>query len=919
MQELSLLIKSFDNLQESNVTISAEGYALWISWIDELSPHVTQAFQDYGGVLVKRESGQSIWYFFSTEILLALSKLSIWANYNPVSLSALAFPASLQVDAKKSLSLSIDKELQQQSISTLYNKLTILVHPKLQEQAAHIPGIEYNTKINLHDEFLFPANELAKISWATITVNPRMPYASSQGWYALVHPLGNQFDKKFQAGWRSMFYEIEEVLRRLNLKYSISENYLMFPIESLQVLREWTKSFTKIVFSMKDNDPEKYWPCVSVFVDKKGRNFNPELAHKIPIKWDTLSPNFPYINYRNAFLLGREFQIQDLHFATGKSSMDNWCTVIHADYSMAANKIAVLLPSKFTVGSDLPCFYCGIKTHDAASCPTRNLNDADKDFWQNFNDIDIDQINSAFLSIEVLLTKNGNSAYKDILKQEDAVSRVLMGSFNINNIMQLRSVSRIWLLNDKDINAEPEPNVYRENSPCWNYLEKLKNAKIDEVRNIENEVMHAISSSPRDWRLKSLLGFIYVERGDFSKALQIWKEAESQSSALVHQAWHYFLQARVHELLAKYEQALELYASVKKLLPTWNLPEYRRLVCNVKMGFAEQVQDQFIKMVIGEKEIFNRIILDPELERGHFPIMTALYPLWLNSLEQTAVEKAKLTDLLANVNLWFLPEHPIAAGIRLKIEELIHSLEVKNYIAIQNIIKVRPEIEENLNALKEKELKELKENYKNYLAQLEVIRDEASWFPFPTVLTEFNQNFNDCASILSWAFNSDFKNPEAFRQAQGYIEVLDESIEKLRGKLKFISTVRDATLFFLLLSKTFILIEIIGLILGFLAIPAILFYGNKIGLSWLQQLVANNYWELQRVLIAVISTFALGIAIMRSSLIFDKRREQMLENAKTQREQGQQQRLARIKREKAEENKAIQGEQSEEVDVSESK
>ncbi len=904
MKELSLLIKSFETPQESNITITAEGYALWISWIEELNPHVTQSFQDYGGLLVKRENGQSLWYFFSTEILLALAKLYVWANFNPISLSVLAFPATLQVDAKKSLSLSIEKELQEQSISTLYNKLTILVHPKLQEDAAHVPGITYNKNIQLDNPSEYPPSSLAKLEWATISANSRMPYSSSQGWYALVHPLGNQFDKKFQAGWRSMFYEIEDVLRKLNLKYSISENYLMFPIESLQVLREWTKAFTHIIFTMKENDTEKYWPCVSVIVDKKGLNFNADLAKKISIKWDTLSPNFPYINYRNAFLLGSDFQIQDLHFATGKSSMDNWCTVIHADYSMAANKISVLLPSKFTVGSSTPCFYCGIKTHESSECPTRSLEDVDINFWQNFNDVDIEQVNEAFLSIEVMLTKKGNSAYKDILKQDDFVSRVLTGTFNINNVMQLRSVARIWLLNDKDINALADPNVYRENSPCWNYLEKLRHSKPDEVRNIENEVLHAISSSPRDWRLKSLLGFVYIEKGDYTRALQAWKEAESQSSALVHQAWSYFLQARVHELLAKYEQALELYVSVKKLLPTWTLPEYRRLVCNVKMGFAEQVQDQFIKLVIEEKEVFNKIILDPELERGHFPIMTALYPLWLNSLEQTAVEKAKLIELLNNVNLWFLPEHPIAAGIRTKIETLIHSLEVKNYIAIQNIIKDRPIIDENLTALKDKELVELKENYKNYLGKLELIRDEASWFPFPTALTEFNQNFNDCASILSWAFNSDFRNPEAFRRAQGYIEVLDETIGKLETKLKFISTVRDATLFFLLLSKTFILIEIIGLLLGFLAIPAILFYGNKIGLSWLQQLVSSNYWELQRVLLAVISTFALGIAILRSSLVFDKKRIEMLENAKTQREQSQQQRLARIKREKEKESEA---------------
>lgn len=63
------------------------------------------------------------------------------------------------------------------------------------------------------------------------------------------------------------------------------------------------------------------------------------------------------------------------------------------------------------------------------------------------------------------------------------------------------------------------------------------------------------------------------------------------------------------------------------------------------------------------------------------------------------------------------------------------------------------------------------------------------------------------------------------------------------------------------------------------------------GLLWLQRLVKVNFWELQKVLVSIISITALGVASLRTTLIFEKRRDKMLDEARSQREELQRIRL----------------------------
>lgn len=899
MPELTQLLSQLP--QNPEVHLSTAGNTLWVCWQGDLPQAITQTLLNYGGLLIRQSNNQALWFFFTSDIFLALARLSIWGDFNSLPVAIEVFPGRLQLSRKREATLALEGILSAQEMHPR-DSLDIFVHPSSKETASFIPGITF--------ERAAMRQGMATVDWQTLDVDSRLPYSSSQAWFFVLHPLGNPLDKKFQSGWSAMFRRLETLMQELKVKSIVQEGFVLVAMENLLMMRTFLRKYLE-VFDAEKEKGGAYWPCVSVIADRKNLNFNNELPKKIGLKWDSLMPDFPYISYRNAYLLGEGFVVRDLRYSGAQASMESWCNVLLDENAISARSIPLVIAASLS-GSSEPgeCFYCGLSSHSSAECPTRSYFPTRPDSWQAIASMDLEEINEAFRQMEPVLAKGGTDGLAAALEKDDKVAALLNAILDINMASELRNVPKNWLYRMRDLDPDEETPV-KDDSPAWELLEKLQRTAPEDLGKLDREIQEAITRVPRDPRLRMVRGFVLIERKDYAQAMTLFREAAAITASPALQAWTEFLQGRLMEAQGQYAQAASIYTQVSKVMPQWRDVTYRGIVCRVKMGFAEQIVEQMLQLIRVEPEYFNHFLIDPGLERGRLILLSSLYDLWEEAKKNAESEKGVVAELANRLNSWFPEEHPVQGRLGHRIMQLSAMGSVDNYMAFFQMVKSRPQLERELSESIQREVDDLRNRYKAYLDVLEEIRDEASWFPFPSALKDFSADFNASAGIINWAFSSNFGEAETFKRAQNSTPRLEGLLKNLKKRLHFLRTVRDGTLFGLTMFRTFMWMEIIGLLFCFLGVPLLVFFGDKIGLGWLKYMVGENQWSIQKVLVVIVTVLALGAGALRTTLVFEKKRERLLEEAREQREKAQATRLEAIRKKRIAEAKLKQKRQAE--------
>lgn len=864
--ELQKLVKKLPRFTEARMV--SNGFGVWVAWKGDLNQAVPQTLADYGGMMVASEHDQSLWFFFSNDVIQALARLEVWVRFNPLPVFIQIFPAKMLVGYKLDVGMNVDSALASQQ-AIIPDEFEVWVHPKVQERIKGFPGITFKEKKHY--------SGIANLEWGVMQADSRLPYQASMGWYLLLKPLGNPLDKVFQNGWREFYPELENLIKRMKLRFMMSETFVLAPMENLRTLKGWCQEYLYFIQRLKDEESSAYWPCVMAIVERKGMNFNAELPQKISLDWDQLMPDYPHMTYRTAFLLGDGFRINEVRFSVTQNSLEDWCNVtLSQDLDQNVGTMQVELPRRLVLGKETNCFYCGLRSHPFQECPSRMLNDLELNIWEELATLDLDTINAGLNGIDRVLEENPESGPAQLLHAKSTEGLIVRAMFEINNAVQLRMALAVGRSLGKDYPRGLQQLVPQEHTPVTEALGSLREGELIQGERILN---HASLKSPRDFKIRAMQGFVALEKNDPQRAMSLWKEAETISTTPLQQASQVFLQARCLEIQGKLQQASSMYKNVVSLCPRWLEAVYRQGVCLVKMGFAEQAMGFFEDLFQRDPHVFNRMLIDAELERGHLQLLSSLYTPWSIAETKAGEEKENLNELSGELTKWFSDEHPIAEKLNDRIANLKHQAEIKNYVAYCRVAQGRQVVSKELMQLVDEESRRMKARYQALMERLKVIRHEASWFPFPRILVEFNKDFNYCARNLNWALTQHFQMADNFRRASDMLEKVEKRLEKLESQLKTLKIVRDSTLFLLILGKTFFWLEIIGLVLGLVLLPVGMWLAQGQGYTWALGMGESEKWALRKGVVIILSVTALAVAALRSALVFEGRKEKLFKNA----------------------------------------
>ena len=847
--------------------LDSEGVCLWLTWPEGTDPPVLQILEEYGGVSLVRKPNQELWFFFSTHAFLAAARLAIWGRFNQSALLVRSFAARLKVARSGARMVEISPVILAEPPCET-TQFQLWAHESILPTAVSVLGLSASGPAVSGDE--------AKTGWTTLSVDSRLPYQSNLGWYVVMRPVGSTSDKKLLTAWREFYPHIEFILQREKLRYNVQEYDLFFAIEGVRQLKNWLKDYFAALARIQTEMPSVYWPCVSSVIERKGLLFNNELPQRTGVDHTQLTPDYPLMTKRTALTLGTEYVFHEARFMPVRSGPDDWCSVSLSDSgSSDAIRLPNLVPA-VALGSLPFCFYCGQRSHEPAACPTRTMGPREEDTWQQIARLDFPAMRESIRKVDELLTATNGGDITSLLQESSTVSSTIKAIYDLIWPVQLRSISMFWRVKDKELlNINPSGKKEME-SPAWGILDQFTQQRPEET---EQDIAAALSRAPRDYRLLSLRGFLAMEKGNWDKAIHNWKEAEHASPFPAITEWHIFLRARAHECRNNLQEAVLLYDQITRACPAWLFALYRKLVCDVKSGFSGNAVSIVTKIIQRDGNIFNRILIDPELERGKIQIFSALVDALRGMEEKAGEEEAKLRSLLAELPQWLEADHPVAVQLSERINELLEQGKVKNFVTMQSLAKGREEIEKDFDDYLSSETIRLREVFRKNTERLLAIREQVAWFPFSSVITEFNANYDESLASLNWVLNANFGKPEDFKRAQGLESHQTDRVKYLESRMRTLCRVRDATLFILTFVVTFAWVEVVGLILIFVLLPLLLIYGDTFGLDWSSTLLSSHQWQIQKALFMLLSISAVGFAALRTVLRFEKIRDKVLKKA----------------------------------------
>ncbi len=846
------------------------GIAVWTVWSDQLDPAFGQMFQDYGGFLIAEENYQSIWCFFGEEALNALARMHIWGRVNKLSMSLVAMPMSILIGPKLDMSVGATVDASRQKLLPA-EEIQIWIHPNLKGAISGIPGLSTVPAL--------APQGLLKAAWELLDPAPGLSYDSGLGWYFITKPLGDPLDKNTSEGWRTIYGKLQHLLERMGIKYVSHEGFILCPLEGLRQFRTWCREVLSMIVGLKENEEEnKYWPSVMAAVPKKGHAFAKDLPRKINLNWDRLTPDFPHMSYRSAFLLGNEFKINDARSASRGNSVEDWCNVGLADEGGKAQ--AGVLPIEYPgqlVSGDLPmCYYCGLTHHAPAQCPTKTLTAGNPGLWHSLSDLDIADMSERFKALDAALSGDPRSACISLLSSSEPRALLLKAVFEVNFPSQTRMLETLWRSKGKELPSGLSQLAPREGEYLWQALDSLRAGQIE---NAEQFVSQALLRYSRGYQPRALQGFLAMEAGDWVKAVYYWQEAGRLSYTAMQRGYFFYLQGRAMEMQGDYQKAIGLYKLSGKECPKWMDPEYRQGVCMVKMGFADQGMSLFTILMRAEPTVFNRILMDPELERGRIHVLSGLWRPWTEAGEAAAQALEGLSALSGSLAIHFPPEDAYLKETSARIQELGKIGGVKNYVAFKGVVQGVETLRNDLKTKVEKEISNIQSRRLAQFEELKSIQREAAWFPFPKLLRDFNRDFNFCVAKLNWMRTTILNVPENFRKSQEALPLVDERIKTLRARLVSLRIVRDSTFFVMLLGRNFMWMEIAGLALALVLVPLFVYGLQQLGQFAMADMVERQKWQLQKGMVLVLSIMAMGLAAIKTAITFEGKKRALFKMA----------------------------------------
>ncbi|MEJ5242040.1 MAG: tetratricopeptide repeat protein [Desulfomicrobiaceae bacterium] len=861
MPRLAALLEKIP--QPGRARLVCNGFACWVVHGQELASTFFQSLSEAGGWSLVEEPQQALWFFPNISVLFGLIRLHNWSRLHAASTALIVFDASLVVDENLSQSLNIKPELAGISFD-FPKRMIIRVNARLREQGRSLPGVAFKQTASADG---LPGE------WFDLGASDQLTPTVNLQWLGLIRPLGARDDKRTGKGWRDHFERLEPILSKNKVAYLQGEDLaLVLRISSLEKMR----AVLFDILALLEDNQQALWPCVYLFVESMDLSFTPDLPRRIRHIWEQLEPNAVHAPLVTVFQLAdSRIQAVDCRYSLKNTKVTDLFQVVllSRGASRVHGTLNIFLPASLVAGGRRPCFYCGMRNHTPAQCPSKRLfpGNLQVSALARVARMDLAEMPAVMERLEKALGEDPLATLGDLLADRSPEAVVVQAVFDVSVHLQLRMAQMVWRARGKDWPRGIEDSGGAVDDTVLQALESLRTGNPE--RALER-LDQALVRARRNYQPRVLLGFLSMERDDSKRAAEFWEEALSLAYTPLQRSFMLLLLGRLREIVRDYTDAIRFYSRAHRESPRFFAAKYRQAVCMLKSGFINEALGFFREIVSQDPDIFSMLLLDPELESGRTHLHAMLWDLWSDAQSK----KEEIVGSVKNINdllkQWLPENHPSYKTFYDRIQSISSYVGINNYVAFSKIIYGALSVKNDIQERVKKDIEEMYQKRESILERLHQIRREASWFPFPSMLTKFTKVFNQCVTNLDLVNQLDLHVPEKFHQGHEALNQAEAGLEFLERQLLWLQGVRNGTLFLLLAGRYLLVFEI-----GALLVAAAVAFGLALLVppgTALGQVVHADRWQVLNVCILVFSFVAVVLTALRASSRFEAYRDAVL-------------------------------------------
>ena len=331
-------------------------------------------------------------------------------------------------------------------------------------------------------------------------------------------------------------------------------------------------------------------------------------ASGLPAQWKKLNPGYLYISEHAYNPLQQKAEIPGC--AIHRSCDGQSFYQVALDNELPSQERKRFLYQKTLIQGDFnPCFYCGDRNHKSTNCPSKNIPEATNALNQ-LGYLSVDELNNIFYRHIIGENGDNENSHSVNLLTYGSLGLAASSFFELKRIFQLRFFRSFWNTTNEEWNKVRKNRSQSEGGLIWLGQDSLR---VSELTKAESMLASAMDKYPLDYRTYVAYGFLYLEKGDLSKAEYYFSEACTFTKTNVQKAYVLLLLARLYWISGNLNKAYEKVQRIFALNVDSIDAIYQDIVFKFLQGKEKLASQRLSKLVQEDREYFVAAMIDPDL------------------------------------------------------------------------------------------------------------------------------------------------------------------------------------------------------------------------------------------------------------------------------------------------------------------